>query len=59
MKNLPKLRKALYATAVSISAVLVALGYIDTAQEAVYLGLVNSLLGLAFYNVDDSGSVGE
>lgn len=59
MKNKAKLRKALYGVAIAVSPVLVLQGIINTAEEAVYLGVVDSLLALAFYNVDDSGDVGE
>lgn len=54
MKNLPKLRKALYALGASGAGLAAVYGVVDGTEAAAWLLVFSGLLGVAFYNVDDS-----
>lgn len=56
MKNLPKLRKALYAFGVALAGILMVYGIINEREAAAWLLVFAALLGVAFYNVDDPDS---
>lgn len=54
MKNLPKLRKAIYGVATAGAALGVGYGLISETEALLWLGLFGAVSGLAFYNVDVS-----
>lgn len=58
MKNLPKLRKALYALGGSVAGVAAVYGVVDGTEAAAWLLVFSGLLGVAFYNVDDGDTEG-
>jgi hypothetical protein len=59
MKNLPNLRKALYALGGSVAGVVAIYGYVDGTEAAAWLLVYSGILGVAFYNVDSSDMEGE
>lgn len=54
MKNLPRLRQAIYGVAVAAAAIAVGYGVITEQESLLWLSLFGAVSGLAFYNVDDT-----
>lgn len=54
MKNLPKLRKAIYGVAVAGAALAVGYGLLTETEALLWLGLFGATNALAFVNVDDT-----
>jgi hypothetical protein len=54
MKNLPKLRKALYALGGAVAGITAVYGIVDGKEAAAWLLVYSGILGVAFYNVEDT-----
>lgn len=57
-KKLAKLRKSLYALGGAVAGVAAVYGIVDGTKAAAWLLVYSALLGVAFYNVDDSDTEG-